>query len=102
PSCAPRLLHSVPTRRSSDLSAVVGVDPAFMGLGPIPATKKALLRAGLEIDEIDIVELNEAFAAQAVPCIRELGLDRAKVNPNGGDRKSTRLNSSHVKISYAD
>src|SRR5690606_19625911 len=65
-------------------SAVVGVDPAFMGLGPIPATKKALLRAGLEIDEIDIVELNEAFAAQAVPCIRELGLDRAKVNPNGG------------------
>jgi 3-oxoadipyl-CoA thiolase len=65
-------------------SAVVGVDPSYMGLGPIPATRKALDRAGLAIDDIDLVELNEAFAAQALPCIRELGIDPAKVNVNGG------------------
>ena len=55
-----------------------------MGLGPIPATKKALKRAGLTIDQIDLVELNEAFAAQAIACIRELKLDPAKVNIYGG------------------
>jgi 3-oxoadipyl-CoA thiolase len=65
-------------------SAVAGVDPATMGLGPIPASRKALERAGLTADELDLVELNEAFAAQAIPCIRELGLDPAKVNVNGG------------------
>jgi len=65
-------------------SAVAGVDPATMGLGPIPASRKALERAGLTVEQLDVVELNEAFAAQAIPCMRELGLDPAKVNVNGG------------------
>lgn len=65
-------------------SAVAGVEPDCMGLGPIPATKKALQRAGLSINDIDLVELNEAFAAQSIACIDELGLDTAKVNVNGG------------------
>jgi acetyl-CoA acetyltransferase family protein len=64
--------------------AVAGVDPAYMGLGPIPASRKALARAGLTADDLDLVELNEAFAAQALPCIQELGLDRERVNVNGG------------------
>ena len=55
-----------------------------MGLGPIPATQKALARAGLKMSDIDLIELNEAFAAQSLPCIRELGMDTAKVNANGG------------------
>jgi acetyl-CoA acetyltransferase len=63
---------------------VAGVDPAHMGVGPIPATRKVLLRADLSVDDLDAVELNEAFAAQSLPCIRELDLDPAKVNPNGG------------------
>ena len=65
-------------------SAVAGVDPATMGLGPIPASQKALERAGLGVEEIDLVELNEAFAAQALPVMRELGLDADKTNVNGG------------------
>ena len=65
-------------------SASAGVDPAHMGLGPIPATKKVLDRAKLGLDDLDIIELNEAFAAQSIACIRELGLDESKVNPNGG------------------
>jgi 3-oxoadipyl-CoA thiolase len=65
-------------------SAVAGVDPATMGLGPIPASRRALERAGLSVDDLDLVELNEAFAAQAVPVIRELGLDPEKTNVNGG------------------
>jgi acetyl-CoA C-acetyltransferase/3-oxo-5,6-didehydrosuberyl-CoA/3-oxoadipyl-CoA thiolase len=65
-------------------SAVAGVDPSLMGIGPVPATRKALERAGIGVDDLDLVELNEAFAAQALPCIRELGLDPAKVNVNGG------------------
>lgn len=65
-------------------SATAGVDPACMGLGPIPATKKVLERAKLKLSDIDIIELNEAFAAQVLACIGELGLDEAKVNPNGG------------------
>ncbi len=65
-------------------TAVAGVDPGCMGLGPIPATKKALKRAGLTIDQIGLVELNEAFAAQAIACIRELKLDPEKVNIYGG------------------
>ena len=65
-------------------TAVAGVDPSCMGLGPIPATKKALERAGLTIDQIDLMELNEAFAAQAIACIRELRLDPQKVNIYGG------------------
>ncbi len=65
-------------------SAVAGCDPSYMGLGPIPAIRKALERAGLTIDDIDLFELNEAFAAQAIPCMRELGIDPEKVNVNGG------------------
>jgi 3-oxoadipyl-CoA thiolase len=65
-------------------SAVAGVDPSCMGVGPVPATRKALERAGLTIDDIDLVELNEAFASQAIACIRDLSLDPAKVNVNGG------------------
>ncbi|MEW5322951.1 3-oxoadipyl-CoA thiolase [Geobacillus thermoleovorans] len=65
-------------------SAVAGVEPAVMGIGPIFATRKALRRAGLSLDDIGLVELNEAFASQALECIRQLGLDRAKVNVNGG------------------
>jgi acetyl-CoA acetyltransferase family protein len=65
-------------------SAVAGVDPATMGLGPIHASRLALERAGLSVDDLDLVELNEAFAAQAVPVIRELGLDPEKTNVNGG------------------
>jgi 3-oxoadipyl-CoA thiolase len=65
-------------------SAVAGVDPATMGLGPIPASRLALERAGLSVDDLDLVELNEAFAAQAIPVMRELGLDPGKTNVNGG------------------
>jgi len=64
--------------------AVAGVDPAYMGLGPIPASRKALERAGLTVGDLDLIELNEAFASQSLQCIRELGLDTAKVNVNGG------------------
>ncbi|MDF9296856.1 MULTISPECIES: thiolase family protein [Geobacillus] len=65
-------------------SAVAGVEPAVMGIGPVFATRKALRRAGLSLDDIGLVELNEAFASQALECIRQLELDRAKVNVNGG------------------
>jgi len=61
-----------------------GVDPAYMGTGPIPATRKALEKAGLGVKDLDLVELNEAFASQSLACIKELGLDTQKVNPNGG------------------
>ena len=64
--------------------AVSGVDPAIMGIGPVPATKKVLQRAGLKLEDLDLVELNEAFASQSIACIRELGLDISKVNVNGG------------------
>jgi acetyl-CoA acetyltransferase family protein len=63
---------------------VAGVDPRVMGVGPIPAARKALARAGIEPGDLDVVELNEAFASQSVAVIRELGLDPARVNPNGG------------------
>ena len=65
-------------------SAVAGVDPCVMGTGPVPATQKALQRAGLSLLDIGLVELNEAFAAQALACIRMLKLDIDKVNVNGG------------------
>ncbi len=65
-------------------TAVAGVDPAVMGTGPVPATQKALKRAGLKLSDIDLVELNEAFAAQALACIQMLKLDEAKVNVRGG------------------
>ena len=65
-------------------SAVAGVDPRVMGIGPVPAVRKALDRAGLTVDRLDLVELNEAFASQSVAVIRELGLDPNRVNVNGG------------------
>jgi acetyl-CoA acetyltransferase family protein len=65
-------------------TAVAGVDPSCMGLGPVPATRKALARAGLRAGELDLIELNEAFAAQALACIRDLELDPARVNIYGG------------------
>jgi 3-oxoadipyl-CoA thiolase len=67
-------------------SAVIGVEPRIMGIGPVEATNKALAKAGLTLDQIDIIELNEAFAAQSIACLRELGLNDndPRVNPNGG------------------
>ena len=65
-------------------AAVAGVDPALMGLGPIPATRKVLERAGLNVADLDLIELNEAFASQSIACIRELGFDPEKVNVDGG------------------
>lgn len=67
-------------------SAVVGVEPRIMGIGPVKASEKALAKAGLTIDDMDIIELNEAFSAQSLACIREMGLkdDDARINPNGG------------------
>jgi acetyl-CoA C-acetyltransferase len=64
--------------------AVSGVDPKIMGIGPVPAVRKAVDRAGLTLDQIDLFELNEAFAAQSVAVVRELRVDAAKVNVNGG------------------
>lgn len=75
---------SVPPIARILASAVAGVDPSCMGVGPVPAIKKALARAALTIDLIDLIELNEAFAAQSLACIRDLGLDPARVNVNGG------------------
>jgi acetyl-CoA acyltransferase len=65
-------------------AAIAGCEPEFMGMGPVPATRKALARAGLTIDDIDIVEINEAFGSQGVACLRELGIDRTRVNLDGG------------------
>jgi len=65
-------------------SAVAGVDPSCMGIGPVPATRKALARAGLSAGDLDLIELNEAFAAQALACIADLALDPARVNIYGG------------------
>ncbi len=64
--------------------AAAGVDPAVMGVGPVPAVRKVLERAGLKVEDIDLFELNEAFASQSIACMRELGLDASKVNVNGG------------------
>ena len=65
-------------------AAVAGVDPSYMGIGPVPASRKALVRAGRRIDEMDLIELNEAFAVQVLACVRDLDIDRARLNPNGG------------------
>ena len=64
--------------------AVAGVDPGIMGMGPVPSTKKALIRAGITVSDLGLIELNEAFASQSIACIRELGFDTNKVNVNGG------------------
>ncbi len=64
--------------------AVAGVDPSIMGIGPVPATQKALQRAGITVNDLGLIELNEAFASQSIACIHDLGLDLEKVNVNGG------------------
>ena len=63
---------------------VAGVDPSIMGIGPVPASKKALARAGIKVADLDVIELNEAFASQSIACIRDLNVDSTKVNVNGG------------------
>lgn len=79
---------------------VAGVDPAIMGLGPVPASQKAIYRAGIKLDDINLIELNEAFASQAIACIHDLGLDLQKVNVNGGSISLGHpLGASGVRIS---
>jgi acetyl-CoA acyltransferase len=63
---------------------VAGVDPAYMGMGPVAAVPRVLAQVGLQLADLDLVELNEAFASQAIAVVRDLGLDPEKVNPNGG------------------
>jgi len=76
--------HGAPVRARILAYASCGVDPEVMGIGPVPAVRKVLERSGRSLEEIGVIELNEAFAAQALAVIRELELDEAKVNPNGG------------------
>ncbi|MFN7185774.1 MAG: thiolase family protein [Alphaproteobacteria bacterium] len=76
--------HTLPILARIKSMAVAGLDPAVMGLGPIYAAKKALARAGLSVKDLDIIEINEAFAAQSIPCCQELGFDMKKVNIEGG------------------
>ncbi len=79
---------------------VAGVDPAIMGLGPVPASQKALLRAGLNVNDLGLIELNEAFASQSIACMKELELDENKVNVNGGSiAMGHPLGCSGVRIS---
>jgi 3-oxoadipyl-CoA thiolase len=76
--------HDLKPRARYVSSAIAGVDPSCMGIGPVPATNKALSRAGLELKDIDLIELNEAFAAQSLACINELNLNKEIININGG------------------
>ena len=76
--------HDLPVRARVLASAVAGVEPGVMGIGPVPAVRKVLARAGLSVGDLDLIELNEAFASQVVASVRELGLDPARVNVNGG------------------
>jgi 3-oxoadipyl-CoA thiolase len=80
---AARELGKAPLARVAN-SGTAGVDPRIMGIGPVPASKKALERAGWAAREVDLIELNEAFAAQSIACVRDLGLDPSRVNVNGG------------------
>jgi acetyl-CoA acyltransferase len=76
--------HDLPALARIRAFATAGVDPAIMGIGPVPASRKALDRAGLKVSDLDVVEINEAFASQALACIRDLKLDPASVNLDGG------------------
>jgi acetyl-CoA C-acetyltransferase len=76
--------HGLEPLGTVESHASVGVEPAIMGIGPVPAVRKALARAGLELADIDLFELNEAFAAQSLAVIRELGIDPERINPHGG------------------
>ena len=80
---AVKLFNLKPLARIASV-AVAGVDPSIMGVGPIPATQKALQRAGITTNDLDLIELNEAFASQSLACIKELNLDTSKINVNGG------------------
>ena len=80
---AVKLFNLQPIARIAGMG-VAGVDPAIMGIGPVPASRKALKRAGIGINDLSLIELNEAFASQSIACIRDLELDAAKVNVNGG------------------
>jgi acetyl-CoA C-acetyltransferase len=82
-------------------AASAGVDPAYMGIGPVPATRKLLNRTGVRVEDVEVVELNEAFASQVLACIRELGLDPERVNPNGGAiALGHPLGASGARIAY--
>lgn len=76
--------HNLPILARIKATAVAGVPPEIMGIGPVEATRKVLARAGLTVNDLDVIELNEAFAAQSLACIRELGLDEKKINLEGG------------------
>jgi len=80
---AVKLFNLQPIARIASM-AIAGVDPSIMGVGPVPASQKALKRAGLKISDINLIELNEAFASQSIACIKDLGLDPTNVNVNGG------------------
>lgn len=80
---AVKLFNLKPIARIAGMG-VAGVDPAIMGIGPVPASQKAMIRAGLQVKDLDLIELNEAFASQSLACIRDLELDISKVNVNGG------------------
>ena len=81
---------------------VAGVDPSIMGIGPVPASKKALEKAGLHLADIDIFEFNEAFAAQSLAVVKELGIDKEKVNVNGGAiALGHPLGASGARITYS-
>lgn len=80
---AVRLFNLQPMARVVSM-ATAGVDPAIMGIGPVPASRKALQRAGLQTNDLDLIELNEAFASQSITCLRDLALDPNKINVNGG------------------
>ena len=80
---AVRLFNLKPIARIAGMG-IAGVDPAIMGIGPVPASQKAMIRAGLQVKDLDLIELNEAFASQSLACIRDLELDISKVNVNGG------------------
>jgi len=80
---AVKLFNLQPIARIAGMG-VAGVDPAIMGIGPVPASQKAMIRAGLQVKDLDLIELNEAFASQSLACIRDLELDINKVNVNGG------------------
>lgn len=80
---AVKLFNLKPIARIAGMG-VAGVDPAIMGIGPVPASQKAMIRAGLQVKDLDLIELNEAFASQSLACIHDLELDISKVNVNGG------------------
>lgn len=80
---AVKLFNLKPIARIAGMG-IAGVDPAIMGIGPVPASQKAMIRAGLQVKDLDLIELNEAFASQSLACIRDLELDISKVNVNGG------------------